>query len=131
MEGRGSDHASLYGAELRNLEFWDRVSYDGLVQRWVPTCAKVPGPLLHGVAHFKGALCDTVLQAQAQGDQAIEARWWKLLTFVNRLLLAQSRAQVVGCSGLFLLGCAALGGGLVRVMGGGWGGGSDRQGIGH
>ena len=93
MQARAHDSAMPEAGELRNLEFWDGVSYDDLGRCWVPTVGKVPRSTLHAVARFKGVLFESLLQAKAQGDQAKEGRCLKLLTYVDRLLFAYGSAQ--------------------------------------
>jgi len=58
-----------------------------------PPCGKVPPTMLHAIGRFKGVLCETLLNAKAQGDAVTEGRCWKLLTFADRLLFFQGRSQ--------------------------------------
>jgi len=91
LQQRAADHGRPL-EELCNMEWWDQVSYDSL-GTWVPTCGKVPQNMLHAVARVKGTLAKTLNNAATAGDVVLEQRCWKAVTFLDRLLFAQTGAR--------------------------------------
>ena len=78
-------------AELRNMAWWDSVSY-GALEQWVPTMGRVPKDTLHELGLLKGAVCKQLREAHAAGDTQAQARAEKLLTFMDRLVVHSPRS---------------------------------------
>jgi len=79
-------------AELRNLAWWDGVSYKAL-ENWVPTLGRVPKGALHELALLRGACCKRLWFARTGGDLVLRARAEKLLTYLDRLVLHSPRSK--------------------------------------
>ena len=77
--------------ELRNLAWWDGVSYDSLADS-VPTVGTVPKDLLHNLGLLRGAVCAELRTAWRSQDLQALSRAEKLLTFLDRLVLHSPRS---------------------------------------
>ncbi len=85
------DEGLARSAELRNMAWWDSVSYQSLEQ-WVPTLGRVPRDTLHELALLRGAVCSELRDAFALGDLQAQTRAEKLLTYLDRLVLHSPRS---------------------------------------
>jgi hypothetical protein len=77
---------SLYDA-VRCMDYWDSVPWTAL-DHYTPTIVEVPPQCQHAVCQLKEALMDDILAAKGQHDEIGQARGWKALTFLDRLLFA-------------------------------------------
>ena len=77
---------SVANDTLCNMSWWDTISYDAL-GNWVPTLGRVPKDVHHGLALLRGAVCKEIRLARISGDNVAEDRAWKLLTFLDRVIL--------------------------------------------
>ena len=78
------------GAFIRNMEWWDGISYDELAH-WVPTLGVVPRSTHHALGQLRGALLKGMCEARDTGDETSEKRYGKTLTFLDRLILYQQK----------------------------------------
>ena len=77
--------------ELRNLAWWDGVSYTSL-EDWVPTVGRVPRDTLHSLGLLRGVVCTELRAAWQSGDLQALSRAEKLLTYLDRLVLHSPRS---------------------------------------
>lgn len=77
--------------ELRHLSWWGDVDYREGRREQIPTLARVPEHLASAVADARAAVL--LALASAGRGSADEARLWKLLSFVDRLLFAAPRRR--------------------------------------
>ena len=74
------------------MAWFNRLSYKAL-EHWVPTMGVVPAKAVHAVARLKGAILRDLLAAKEAGDMVVWQRGWKAITFLDRMLFAQSRGD--------------------------------------
>ena len=85
-------HEGYLQEDLQNMEWWDAVTYDEL-RDWVPTLGNTPKDVHHGLAALRGTVCKEIILARDLDDAVAEGRACKLLTFLDRLILATPRRR--------------------------------------